>query len=285
MKIFSVNDSLVWVPVSQATKTFSPRAFLPIDGLNAEYGYGYKGSRTVANYLDALVDIQQSFDKKTSKKFTKGNGKKETQYKGRWWHKNSNGAPALLGPKWWVELPIAKLLSINEEEISKLVKKSTGSFIPHHQYEKNGVTEISILDESDNFEETKVVDEITLTAIKSRRGQVNFRQSLLTAFNDTCCITGCSVSSVLEAAHIISHSDETNYKVTNGILLRADIHTLFDLNLIGIDQHGVVHISNELEQSEYSGYQGVVIASSLSEDTAVNFKKRFVEYIEKNSLN
>lgn len=131
-------------------------------------------------------------------------------------------------------------------------------------------------------EEAKVIDEVTLRAIKSRRGQVNFRSSLLTAFNDTCCITGCSVISVLEAAHIISHADETNYKVTNGLLLRADIHTLFDLNLIGIDQYGVVHLSKELENSEYSEYQGVIVANELPEETISNLQKRFLEYNEKN---
>ncbi len=53
----------------------------------------------------------------------------------------------------------------------------------------------------------------------------------------------------------------------------------------GIDQHGVVHIYNELKESEYSEYQGVVIASSLLEDTIENLKNRFVEYSEKNGLN
>ncbi len=134
-------------------------------------------------------------------------------------------------------------------------------------------------------EDVRAVDEVTLREIKTRRGQDKFRKLLLKAFNNTCCITGSIIISVLEAAHIISHSDETNYKVTNGLLLRADIHTLFDLNLIGIDQHGMVHISNELKKSEYGEYQGAVIASSLPENTVENLKKRFVEYSEKNGLN
>jgi hypothetical protein len=175
------------------------------------------------------------------------------------------------------------LFTASEKAIIKLIELISGNEL-HLDIAKNTVVNSSLTDKIAS-EESIVFDEVTLRAIKTRRGQDKFRKSLLTAFNDTCCVTGSTVISVLEAAHIISHSDDTNYKVTNGILLRADIHTLFDLNLIGIDQHGVVHTSNELEQSEYSGYQGVVVASSLSEDTVVNLKKRFVEYIEKNSLN
>ena len=59
---------------------------------------------------------------------------------------------------------------------------------------------------------------------------------------------------------------ERNYKVTNGVLLRGDIHTLFDLNLIGIDQGGVVHISEELDSSEYGIYSGELIAESIPQE-------------------
>ena len=98
------------------------------------------------------------------------------------------------------------------------------------------------------------------------------------AFGSKCCITGSSVKSVLEAAHIIPHSEETNYKVTNGVLLRGDIHTLFDLNLIGIDQGGVVHISEELDSSEYGIYSGELIAESIPQETKNNLKERFENY-------
>ena len=127
-------------------------------------------------------------------------------------------------------------------------------------------------------EDETAIDQITLRAIKSRRGQLEFRRSLLLAFGSKCCITGSSVKSVLEAAHIIPHSEETNYKVTNGVLLRGDIHTLFDLNLIGIDQGGVVHISEELDSSEYGIYSGELIAESIPQETKNNLKERFEKY-------
>ena len=125
------------------------------------------------------------------------------------------------------------------------------------------------------------IDEKTLREIKTRRGQPAFRKSLLAAFEQKCCVTGCDVVNVLEAAHIIPHAVETSYLVTNGLLLRADIHTLFDLNLIGIDEEGQVHLSEELDRSEYAKFKGTKISSSLPEQTKNNLKARY----EKNFIN
>ena len=47
-------------------------------------------------------------------------------------------------------------------------------------------------------------------------------------------VTGCRVLAVIEAAHIKPYRGIEDHHVQNGLLLRADIHTLFDLNLIGI---------------------------------------------------
>lgn len=68
-----------------------------------------------------------------------------------------------------------------------------------------------------------------------RRGQPEFRQKLLNAYGCRCAITGCVSEEALEAAHIKPYSDTQNNDPTNGLLLRADIHTLFDRHLIGID--------------------------------------------------
>ncbi|WP_258168499.1 HNH endonuclease signature motif containing protein [Paraburkholderia sp. BL21I4N1] len=48
----------------------------------------------------------------------------------------------------------------------------------------------------------------------------------------------------------------TNYAITNGILLRSDIHTLFDLHLIAVDSDCRVAISRSLEWTEYAQYRG-----------------------------
>lgn len=78
-------------------------------------------------------------------------------------------------------------------------------------------------------------DEKTMAAIWSRRGQGDFRQRLLSAYGSTCVISGCDAVAVLEAAHITPYATEHDYSLSNGLLLRADLHTLFDLHLLSID--------------------------------------------------
>jgi predicted restriction endonuclease len=74
-----------------------------------------------------------------------------------------------------------------------------------------------------------------LAAIVRRQGQAQFRRSLLKAYNGKCAVTGCPVVDVLEAAHIKPYLGPYTNSVQNGLLLRADVHTLFDLGLLRID--------------------------------------------------
>ena len=47
-------------------------------------------------------------------------------------------------------------------------------------------------------------------------------------------MTGCDVVQALDAAHISPYLGDQSNHVTNGVLLRADIHTLFDLQLFDL---------------------------------------------------
>jgi len=71
--------------------------------------------------------------------------------------------------------------------------------------------------------------------IRERRGQPQFRDALRVRYGDCCMVTGCDLLAVLEAAHISPYRGEADNHPSNGLLLRADIHTLFDLNLLGIE--------------------------------------------------
>ena len=77
--------------------------------------------------------------------------------------------------------------------------------------------------------------EIVLRSIVARRGQQRFRESLLQAYGGRCAITACDFIPALEAAHIIPYSGVSSNRVSNGLLLRADVHSLWDLNLLSID--------------------------------------------------
>ncbi len=77
--------------------------------------------------------------------------------------------------------------------------------------------------------------ERAIRAIRIRRGQPAFRAALLAAYDGRCAVTGCDVEDVLEAAHISPYSGPPSDDVCNGLLLRADIHTLFDCGLLAFD--------------------------------------------------
>lgn len=99
--------------------------------------------------------------------------------------------------------------------------------------------------------------ERTMASIVRRRGQPRFRKQLLKAYQGRCAVTGCALEPILEAAHIHPYlGDETNV-VSNGLLLRTDVHTLFDLGLMWIEPHNLrVRLSEQLRHSEYDSLEG-----------------------------
>jgi putative restriction endonuclease len=76
--------------------------------------------------------------------------------------------------------------------------------------------------------------QLIMQQIRERRGQSEFRQALRSRYGDRCMITGCEIIDILEAAHISPYRGEEDNHPENGLLLRADLHTLFDLDLLGI---------------------------------------------------
>lgn len=74
------------------------------------------------------------------------------------------------------------------------------------------------------------------TKVQTRPEQSKFRSAVLELFHGACAVTKCNIETVLEAAHIVEHSKERDDNAAeNGILLRADIHRLFDAHLIRIE--------------------------------------------------
>lgn len=87
------------------------------------------------------------------------------------------------------------------------------------------------------FDPHGLIDERTFQKVLRaiRAGQAKFRKDLLRAYGSKCAVTGADVEQCLEAAHITDYSGPKSNSVNNGILLRADLHSLFDAGLIGID--------------------------------------------------
>ena len=90
-----------------------------------------------------------------------------------------------------------------------------------------------------------------------RAGQLAFRKEVRAAYRDRCAITGSPVTTVLEAAHIAPHRGREFDRIENGILLRADLHLLFDAGLIGIvpETFSVV-MDGSLRETNYWRFNG-----------------------------
>lgn len=83
-----------------------------------------------------------------------------------------------------------------------------------------------------------------------RKDQQKFREALKEAFEGKCAITQCDVEGALDAAHIFPYRGPQTDCVWNGILLRLDLHRLFDSYLLTIDPvEGQVYLEESLMNS------------------------------------
>jgi predicted restriction endonuclease len=97
-------------------------------------------------------------------------------------------------------------------------------------------------------------------ALRPWQGQ--FRDTLFERYGAHCCISGCAVREALEAAHITPYLGEKSNDARNGLVLRSDLHTLFDRYLFGIDPSTFrVNLSRELASDPtYRDYDGKELA-------------------------
>ncbi|WP_257460357.1 HNH endonuclease [Archangium lipolyticum] len=96
-----------------------------------------------------------------------------------------------------------------------------------------------------------------LAAIVQRQGQPAFRRKLINAYQGKCAITQCTLEEVLEAAHIVPYNGRSTNAVQNGLLLRSDIHTLFDRGMIAVNTvNWTVLLHTKLMSTQYSNLRG-----------------------------
>lgn len=74
-----------------------------------------------------------------------------------------------------------------------------------------------------------------LEIVRVRRGQRQFREHLLDAQGETCAFTGETPARVLEAGHLYSYAELGVHHEHGGLLLRRDIHRLFDDGWLAVD--------------------------------------------------
>jgi hypothetical protein len=94
-----------------------------------------------------------------------------------------------------------------------------------------------------------------LRLIEERAGQRPFREAIMKRDGGKCTVTGCRVIQALEAAHLIPYASDHQHRdnPANGILLRADIHLLFDRYLMAINPETMrIWLSDRLLDSAYA---------------------------------
>lgn len=88
---------------------------------------------------------------------------------------------------------------------------------------------------------------------KVRLGQGAFRVMVTDAYSRKCAITGEKTLPVLEASHIKPYAKSGPHFIANGLLLRSDIHKLFDNGYLTITNNLIVEISKRIKEEYENG--------------------------------
>jgi ribosomal protein L37AE/L43A len=87
-----------------------------------------------------------------------------------------------------------------------------------------------------------------LALSKTRLGQQRFREAMLARFGEICAFTGPQPPGALEAAHLYLYSEKPEHDTRGGLLLRCDLHALFDRWLITIHpEHWTIEVGPYLD--------------------------------------
>ncbi len=87
--------------------------------------------------------------------------------------------------------------------------------------------------------------------VAGRLGQRPFQALVLDAYKRRCAVTGEKIRPVLQAAHIKPVASGGENRLDNGLLLRSDVHTLFDSGYLGLTRDHKLLVSPRI-RSEFS---------------------------------
>jgi integrase len=137
------------------------------------------------------------------------------------------------------EYKIEKFVLVPENDVEQ-------NFVNHPNIEVE--TEYSIVPESEG--------EYEYVKRKRRIGHPQYKEFTILAYNNRCAVTGEKFPNILEACHIQPYINEKSNHIQNSILLRADIHKLFDDGYLTIDEKYIVKISPSLNSEYYQSFHG-----------------------------
>ncbi|MCZ6835453.1 MAG: HNH endonuclease signature motif containing protein [Planctomycetota bacterium] len=127
----------------------------------------------------------------------------------------------------------------------------------------------TLLESNDAYEPDSFDDDLSAMplefashAIRARRGEKRLRNQLRQSYGNRCGISGPCPCDLLEIAYIVPYPQGNVHSMANAILLRSDLHTLWDLNLLGIDPEDLkVRVSEQLKGSGYEKLDGRTIVA------------------------
>ena len=108
-----------------------------------------------------------------------------------------------------------------------------------------------VLQAEETYEESPMYGDPAL--YRRRLGQGTFRVIITDNFDRRCAATGEKSLPVLEAAHIKPVSEGGQHLVDNGLLLRSDLHRLFDRGYLTVDPQHRMHVSGRLRSDFGNG--------------------------------
>ena len=86
-----------------------------------------------------------------------------------------------------------------------------------------------------------------------RLGQGTFRTAIIDAYERRCAVTNERTLPVLEAAHIKPYSQLGPHALDNGLLLRSDLHTLFDQGYVTVTPEHRLLVSRTIREEFENG--------------------------------
>lgn len=93
------------------------------------------------------------------------------------------------------------------------------------------------------------------TTVLPRLGQGSFRLIVTDSYNRRCAFTNSPVLHVLEAAHIRPYGLGGTHVPNNGLLIRQDLHTLFDRGYMTVTPDHHIEVSSRIKQEFNNGQE------------------------------
>ncbi len=117
--------------------------------------------------------------------------------------------------------------------------------------------------------------------VKPRLGQSGFRVEVIEVYHRRCAVTGEKTLPVLDAAHIKPYTEQGPHDTRNGILLRKDLHTLFDRGFITVTGDYFIEVSKKIKENygngrEYYAFHGKQLMNtpdSIDDKPAIDYLK------------